>query len=269
MKKKLTDEERLKRAEYQKAYRAKPENKLKRKKRESTPEYKQKAKEYNKKYRENNKDKITEKKRLYNSSPEAKQKSLERCRRYRSNPESKAKEIARNSTPEAKKKKAEYKKKYREANRELLNEKQREYIKKPEVKIRHKERMTTDPQYALAWNGRHRRRKALNAQSATKIFSYNESLGCTPEFFKSYIESLFLEGMSWENYGAGKDKWHLDEIRPCASFDLTDPEQYKECFHYTNCQPLWSEDNVKKSSWWNGKKYKFTGNKDESDNTVS
>jgi len=52
--------------------------------------------------------------------------------------------------------------------------------------------------------------------------------------------------MSWDNYGYRG--WHIDHIRPCASFDLTDPEQQRECFHYTNLQPLWWQDNLRKGT---------------------
>jgi hypothetical protein len=48
--------------------------------------------------------------------------------------------------------------------------------------------------------------------------------------------------MTRKNYG----KWHVDHIRPCASFDLTNPKQQQICFHYTNLQPLWAIDNIKK-----------------------
>ena len=68
-------------------------------------------------------------------------------------------------------------------------------------------------------------------------------LGCDLNFFKNHISLLFVEGMSWENYG----KWHLDHIKPCSSFDLSQEKQQKQCFHYTNFQPLWSEENIRKS----------------------
>jgi len=76
-------------------------------------------------------------------------------------------------------------------------------------------------------------------------------LGCTPIQFKAYIESLFLEGMTWDNM----DKWHLDHIKPCASFDLSIHEEFKKCFHYTNQRPLWATDNLLKSSFYNGVKH--------------
>ena len=52
--------------------------------------------------------------------------------------------------------------------------------------------------------------------------------------------------MTRENHG----ECHYDHMRPCASFDLTDPEQQKQCFHYTNLQPLWAKDNPSKSDNW-------------------
>jgi hypothetical protein len=71
-------------------------------------------------------------------------------------------------------------------------------------------------------------------------------LGCSLGFAKLYLESLFKEGMSWDNYGYGNDKWHIDHIIPCALFDFTDIEQQRRCFHYTNLQPLWQPENFKK-----------------------
>ena len=65
-----------------------------------------------------------------------------------------------------------------------------------------------------------------------------ELLGCNVDFLKEYIESKFTSGMSWDNRGI--HGWHIDHILPCASFDLSDPEQQKQCFHYTNLQPLWA-----------------------------
>jgi hypothetical protein len=61
--------------------------------------------------------------------------------------------------------------------------------------------------------------------------------------FKIYIENQFKEGMNWENYG----EWHLDHIQPICSFDHSDEEQIKECWHYSNFQPLWARENSIKS----------------------
>ena len=71
-------------------------------------------------------------------------------------------------------------------------------------------------------------------------------LGCSIKYFKHHIESQFDEGMTWENYAF--DTWHIDHIMPCSSFDLTKEEEQKKCFHYTNQQPLWAEENMKKGT---------------------
>ncbi len=73
-----------------------------------------------------------------------------------------------------------------------------------------------------------------------------ELIGCSSKELESYLETQFTEGMTWDNYGYYG--WHIDHIKPCASFDLSDPEQQKLCFHYSNLQPLWAKENIKKSN---------------------
>lgn len=73
-----------------------------------------------------------------------------------------------------------------------------------------------------------------------------EMLGCSILEFRKYLEAQFISGMTWENYGLRG--WHIDHKRPCAKFDLTDPAQQRECFHFSNLQPLWAIDNLKKGS---------------------
>lgn len=72
-------------------------------------------------------------------------------------------------------------------------------------------------------------------------------IGCTIEELRAHLERQFQPGMSWENYGYGDDRWHIDHVRPCATFDLTDPAQQRMCFHYSNLQPLWQPDNFRKN----------------------
>lgn len=69
-------------------------------------------------------------------------------------------------------------------------------------------------------------------------------LGCSIEELKQHLEKQFEFGMNWENYG----KWHIDHIRPCASFDLSKLEEQCKCFNFNNLQPLWGELNIKKSN---------------------
>lgn len=67
-------------------------------------------------------------------------------------------------------------------------------------------------------------------------------IGCPIPELLIHLEAQFLPGMTWQN----RNQWHIDHIRPCASFDLTDPAQQQECFHYMNLQPLWALDNIQK-----------------------
>ena len=62
---------------------------------------------------------------------------------------------------------------------------------------------------------------------------------------KEHIEKQFVDGMSWDNWAL--DGWHIDHIKPLASFDLTDRQQLLEACHYTNLQPLWAKDYLSKS----------------------
>jgi hypothetical protein len=66
-------------------------------------------------------------------------------------------------------------------------------------------------------------------------------IGCSKSGLVARIEAQFIPGMSWENYGRGG--WEIDHIKPCASFDLTDPAQQAACFHFTNLRPRWASDN--------------------------
>ena len=69
-------------------------------------------------------------------------------------------------------------------------------------------------------------------------------IGISIKELKTYLESQFKEGMTWENYGFYG--WHIDHIKPLSSFDLNNPEEQKKAFHFTNLQPLWAKDNLKK-----------------------
>jgi 5-methylcytosine-specific restriction endonuclease McrA len=83
-----------------------------------------------------------------------------------------------------------------------------------------------------------------------KIIKYKRNkssidvLGCDIEYFISYIEKKFDENMSWNNYGY--HGWHIDHIIPISS--AKNEEDLLKLSHYTNLQPLWKEENLKKSN---------------------
>lgn len=99
-----------------------------------------------------------------------------------------------------------------------------------------------DIQYILSKRLRSRLYDALKGNFKTG--SAMSDLGCSIDFLKEYLESKFQDGMTWPNYGL----WHIDHVRPLSSFDLTDRNQLLEACNYTNLQPLWAEDNIKKGN---------------------
>jgi len=106
-------------------------------------------------------------------------------------------------------------------------------------------RQQRDPAYRLKKSLVSRYRKAI-VGACSSTANTLRLLGCSIDEARLHLASQFSDGMSWENFG----EWHIDHIRPCASFDLTDPEQQKECFHFSNLQPLWAEENIRKGDRW-------------------
>ena len=102
------------------------------------------------------------------------------------------------------------------------------------------EKRHNNKQYRIAKSLRDRIYKAV--ERGDKSASTKKLLGCSIDQLIEHIENQFTDGMSWSNYG----KWHIDHIRPCISFDLTDPIQQEKCFNYKNLQPLWEFDNKSK-----------------------
>ena len=106
----------------------------------------------------------------------------------------------------------------------------------------HKQRKAADPLFHLHCNMRSNCRRVVKQLSlGKKPMSTFKWIGCSPEELKAHLESLFTEGMTWENYG--KDGWHVDHIRPICSFTA---EEWEQVNHYTNLRPLWAEDNLAK-----------------------
>jgi len=137
---------------------------------------------------------------------------------------------------------------WREKNKESIRERIKEWEIKNYQKIRDrknkraKERRKEDLIFHLTNKVRCRLRKYLTILNITKRNKTFDIVGCSPEFLKEHLETQFTDGMSWEN----RNEWHIDHIIPLSSAK-TEDELYKLC-HYTNLQPLWAEDNIKKSN---------------------
>lgn len=149
---------------------------------------------------------------------------------------------------------SEKSKKYRNDNKELIRQRKALYYKthknvvknyynanKDKINERVRDRRKIDSNYRLKKNLSRRIRKALKSEFKLRITI--EFLGCSINEFKDYLENQFTPEMNWNNYGS---YWHVDHIKPCTMFDLTDLEQCKMCFHYTNLQPLEASVNIRK-----------------------
>jgi hypothetical protein len=158
-----------------------------------------------------------------------------------------------------KKRNNEYVKAYACANKEKVKAYSREWYQKNKERLlkktteRFRNKYRTDPQFQMTNKLRCRIYNAFKSAGLTKNKRTEDLIGCTISEARKYIETLWLPGMSWDNHT--KKGWHIDHIRPCASFDLTDPEQQKICFHYTNLQPLWWNNNISKNSNYQGARH--------------
>jgi hypothetical protein len=122
-------------------------------------------------------------------------------------------------------------------------------LKNPDYYNRYiKNRRNTDFNFRLRQNISRRIGMAFRAAGRTKSKRSVDLLGCSVSFFRDYLRSKYLPGMTDNNYGKGSVKWNIDHIIPLASFNLTDVEQASKAFHYTNCQPLWEPANQSKLS---------------------
>lgn len=240
-------EYRRKNAEKKKAYGKEYREKHKEEAKEYRQERAEETKVYNKEYREKQKAKKSyqppkTKPKRKSTKPEISKEqkaadAKEYRRQYRLKNAERLNENRKQEYEENKEWYAQYNRDYREKNKESLREDKAEYVR---------DKRKTDSTFRLIENMRSRVSSALRCQDTIKNQTTVDLLSCTPEFLKNYLESKFTEGMTWDNYG--KKGWHVDHILPCASFDLTKEEDQKKCFHYTNLQPLWWLDNIKKSN---------------------
>jgi hypothetical protein len=132
------------------------------------------------------------------------------------------------------KKHRENSKKWKERNKEKM----KDYNNNRKKTIRR-----TSPLEKLKFNVRTRIYNILRTKNIIKYNKTFDIIGCTPSYLKEHLEKQFTEGMSWDLMGK---HIHIDHIIPLSSAK-TEEELYKLC-HYTNLQPLWAEDNLKKSN---------------------
>jgi len=150
-------------------------------------------------------------------------------------------------------------KRYYKENKERIDKKQKEWVKKNRDKriaqardwrVKNKDRINkqvrdrrkTDINFRLTLRLRSRLRAVL--KGTYKSAKTLELIGCSIEFLKEHIENQFQSGMNWEKFKNGEI--HIDHKKPCCSFDLSKPEQQRECFGWQNLQPLYAVDNLKK-----------------------
>jgi len=123
-------------------------------------------------------------------------------------------------------------KRWNKENKDRINKSRRKYVKA---------KRQTNLEFKLTEILRCKLLTTLRAKNVKKQMRALELVGCTLQELKEHLESQWHPGMNWDNHT--KTGWHIDHIKPCNTFDLTDIEQQKLCFHYTNLRPLWADDN--------------------------
>lgn len=137
---------------------------------------------------------------------------------------------------------------YRERHKDELAA--RASVRKSSPRIRAQENARATERY---WTDPRKRREVLKrnfVQVALRRCKTSPGVralcGCSLDDLRRHLASLFKPGMSWDNWG----EWEIDHKRPVCTFDLMDGEQLKECFHFSNMQPLWKHENMAKGSKW-------------------
>jgi len=247
----LDNKEKIK--EKNKQYRLRHKEKLLEQSKKYYLDNKEKRKEYAKQYRLNNKEKIRKVQKKYWEKNKKKLilQNRERYRKYYKDPEIKKKlrEQEKKSRIKNREKILTYQAKYRAENREEINRKIREWYYKNTKKVKERIKIYNKVyrntlHYKIKDGMRKRIMRALKKDGGKKSKRTMKLVGCTVGQLKQYIEKKFKPGMSWEQ----RNSFHIDHIIPCASFDLTKLSEQKKCFHYTNLQPLYPIENIKKGA---------------------
>ena len=191
-------------------------------------------------YREKNKQRISELKKIY---AEANKEKLKESRaQYYSNNKAAILKQNKEYYEANRERKLQYVKEYRKKNKEARNEYDRSYVFK---------RKQEDQIFKIKCNLRSRLNKYCKASGLGKKFKTMDSVGLSPSDFKIHIESMFVDGMSWDNYGFGDGRWSIDHVKPlCVA---TTEKELFTLNHYTNLRPMWWFDNLSKGGKQQGK----------------
>lgn len=159
------------------------------------------------------------------------EKNREKMQRWRLANREKARASGRKAAAKRRAEKYAYhvakKREWFEANKDTINALRRE-------------RRRTDPLLALKNRLRTRTAVAFQRRGYSKTSNTRLIIGCDWAALKAHIEAQFVGGMTWEN----RHLWHVDHVIPLASA-RSEQELLKLC-HFTNLQPLWAEDNIRK-----------------------
>lgn len=212
-------------------YRATPHAKRRRQELRKTPKAKQKVREYN-------------------ARPEVKARN----KRYQATDKARRLKKKRQGTAKYKQKAMEYDQNRRASGyyeQPHIKQKRDEYFSKPEIVNLRNQRKSNqrkiDPGFRLKCNISTSIWQSLKRNKSSKSSCIWEKLvGYTLKELKGHLEKLFLNGMTWANYG----EWHIDHVVPVVAFDFSNPFQssFKECWALSNLQPLWAVDNKKKGA---------------------
>jgi hypothetical protein len=129
---------------------------------------------------------------------------------------------------------------WKESNRDHVRQYKREYEERARKNYRNKLIATIRSRVATAIYAAKKQGRKINERGAMRY------VGCSVEHLIDHLESLFVDGMTWETFGRGG--WHIDHVFPVGRADLSDPVELRAVFHWRNCRPMWERDNYAKWS---------------------
>jgi hypothetical protein len=129
---------------------------------------------------------------------------------------------------------------WKESNREHVRRYKREYEGRARKSYRTKLIATVRSRVATAIYAAKKQGRKIVERGAMRY------VGCSVEHLIDHLESLFVDRMTWRNFGRGG--WHIDHVFPIGRADLSDPVELRAAFHWKNCRPMWEEDNYAKWS---------------------